>query len=152
MVSVKRLDRATEALLVLAALLSAAQFVSAFFVHVAARAEPTPSGWVTPPTKTYMETFGVSEVILTSVSLAAVAVVAFVLRRRRLRAQSGAGWLAWGMSVTPAVLGLVGFVYLLGAGVCLLLACVTVPRRHPMATMGASSARPPVEPLKMASP
>jgi uncharacterized membrane protein YhaH (DUF805 family) len=152
MLPMKRLDRATAALLVLAALLSAAQLVSAFFVHVAARAEPTPSGWMMPATKTYMETFGVSEVILTSVSLAAIVVVAFALRRRRLRAQSGAGWLAWGVSVVPALLGLVGFVYLFGAGVCLLLACVTVPRRHSMATIGASSARPPVEPLKTASP
>jgi hypothetical protein len=147
-----RLDRATAALLVLAALSAAAQFVSAFFVHVAVRARPTPSGWMVPPTKTIMETFGVSEAILTSVSLAAIVVVASVLSRRRKRGESGAGSLAWGLSVAAALLGLVGFDYLFGAGVCLLLACVTVRRRHPMATMGASSARPPVEPLKTASP
>ena len=148
----RRLDRATAGLLVLAALLAAAQFVSAFFVHVAARARPTPSGWVVPPTKTSIQAFGLSEVILTSVSLAAIVVVASVLSRRRSRGQSGAGWLAWGVSIVTAVLGLFGFVYLFGAGVCLLLACVTVPRRQPMATIGASSARPPVEPLKTASP
>ena len=148
----RRLDRATAALLNLAALLAMTQFVSAFFVHVAARARPTPSGWVTPPTKTYIQTFGVSEVILTLLSLAAIAVVASVLSRRTRRGQSGAGWLAWGVSVIAAVLGLVGFGYLFGAGVCLLLACVTAPRRHPMATIGASSASPPVEPLKTASP
>lgn len=149
---VKRLDRATAALLLLAALSAMAQFLSAFFVHVAARARPTPSGWVVPPTKTYIQTYGVSEVILTLVSLAAIVAVASVLRRRSLRGQSGAGWLAWVVSVVATVLGLVGFVYLFGAGVCLLLACVTVPRRQPMATIGASSARPPVEPLKTASP
>ena len=148
----RRLDRATAAVLILAALLAMAQFVSAFFVHVAARARPTPSGWVALPTKTYIQAFGVSEVILTSLSLAAIVVVASVLGRRAMRGQSGAGWLAWGVSLVAAVLGLVGFVYLFGAGVCLLLACVTVPRRHPMATIGASSASPPVEPLKTASP
>ena len=112
----RRTDRATAALLILAALLAMAQFVSAFFVHVAARARPTPSGWVAPPTKTYIQTFGVSEVILTSLSLAAIVVVASVLSRRTMRGQSGAGWLAWGVSVVAAVLGLVGFVYLFGAG------------------------------------
>jgi hypothetical protein len=148
----KRLDRATAALLILAALLAVAQFVSAFFVHVAARAQLTRSGWAVPPTKTYIQTFGVSEVILTSLSLAAIVVVGSVLSRRTMRGESGAGWLAWGVAVVTAVLGLVGFVYLFGAGVCLLLACVTVPRRHPMATIGASSASPPVAPLKTASP
>jgi hypothetical protein len=148
----KRLDRATTALLSLAALLAVAQFGSAFFVHVAARAQLTRSGWAVPPTKTYIQTFGVSEVILTALSLAAIVVVGSVLRRRTMRGESGAGWLAWGVSVASAVLGLVGFVYLFGVGVCLLLACVTVPRRHPIATMGASSASPPVEPLKTASP
>jgi hypothetical protein len=152
MACMKRLDRATAALLVLAALLAAAQFVSAFFVHVTVRAQPTRSGWVVPPTKTYIQTYGLSEVILTALSLAAIVVVASVLSRRRRRGDTGVGRLAWGLSVVAAVLGLVGFVYLFGAGVCLLLACVSVPRRHPMATIGASSARPPVEPLKTASP
>jgi hypothetical protein len=148
----RRLDRATAVLLVLAALLAVAQFVSALFVQVAARAEPTRSGWAVPPTKTYIQTFGVSEVILTSVSLAAIVVVACVLSGRRSRGESGAGRIAWGVSVVAAALGLVGFVYLFGAGVCLLVACVTVPRRQPMATIGASDASPPVEPLKTASP
>ena len=131
-----------------------AQFVSAFFVHVAVRAEPTRAGWVVPPTKTYMQAFGVSEVILTSLTLGAIVLVGSLLGRRGIRGDGGAGWLAWAVSIVAAVLGLVGFVYLLGAGVCLLLACATVPRprRQPMATMGASSARPPVEPLKTASP
>jgi hypothetical protein len=51
-VVVKRLDRATVALLGGAALLAVAQFVSAFFVHVGGRAQPSRSGWVVPPTKT----------------------------------------------------------------------------------------------------
>ena len=158
----RRFSRTTAILLALAALLAVAQFVSAFFVHVAVRAERTRSGWVVPPAKTYLQAFGVSEIILTSLTLAAIVVVGSVLGRRATRREGGAGWLAWGVSIVAAVLGLVGFVYLFGAGVCLLLACATVPRPHahpgpgrrrqPMATMGASSARPPVEPLKTASP
>jgi hypothetical protein len=152
MVAMKRLDRATVVFLIVGAVLAVAQFASAFFVHVAARAEMTRSGWVVPPTKTYIQAYGVSEVLLTSASLVAVVVVCSVLSRRRMRGESGAGWLAWGVSVVAALLGLVGFVYLFGAGVFLLLACVTKPRRHPSATIGASRARPPVEPLNTASP
>jgi hypothetical protein len=148
----RRLDPPTVALLALAALLAVAQFVSAFFVHVAVRAVPTGSGLVVPPTKTYMAAFGASEVILTLLSLAAIVVVGSLLRRRRTSGEGGAGWLAWGVSAVAALFVLFGFVYLFGTGVCLLLACVSVPRRQPMATIGASSARPPVEPLKMASP
>lgn len=148
------LNRTSTTLLGLAALLAVAQFVSAFFVHVAERAEPTRSGWVEPTTKTYMQAFGVSEVILTLLALGAIVSVGSMLGRRGRRGEGGARWLAWGVSIVAAVLGLVGFVYLFGAGVCLLLACATMPhpRRQPMATMGASSARPPVEPLKTASP
>jgi hypothetical protein len=152
MTVMRRLDRPTEALLALAALFAVAQFVSAFFVRVTVRAVPTGSGWVVPPTKTYIQAFGVSEVILTVLLLAAIAVVGSSLRRRRLRGESGAGWLACGVSAVAALFVLSGFVYLFGAGVSLLVACISVPRRHPMATMGASSARPPVEPLKTASP
>jgi hypothetical protein len=145
----KRLDRPTAVLLVVAALVTVAQFVSAFFVHVAVRVA---AGWVVPPAKTYMQAFGLSEVILTALSLGGVVLVCSSLSRRNARGQRGAGRLAWGVSVLATLLGLVGFVYLFGAGVCLLLACVSVPRRQPMATIGASSARPPVEPLKTASP
>jgi hypothetical protein len=150
----RRVNRTTKIWLALAALLAVAQFVSAFFVHVAVRAEPTRSGWVVPPTKTYMQAFGISEVILTSLTLGAIIVVSSVLGRRGMCGEGGAGLFAWGISIAAAAVGLVGFVYLFGAGVCLLLACATVPRprRQPMATMGASSARPPVEPLKIASP
>jgi CBS domain containing-hemolysin-like protein len=126
---VRRLDRATTGFLILAALLLVAQFVSAFFVHVTVRAEPTGAGWAVPPTKTYMQAFGASEVILTLLSLAALLVVGSVLVRRSGRGALGAGALAWGVSAAAAALGLVGFVYLFGVGVCLLVACATVPRR-----------------------
>jgi hypothetical protein len=152
----RRLQRATTGFLLLAAFLLVAQFVSAFFVRVTVRAQPTATGWVVPPTKTYMQAFGASEVILTLLSLGALVLVASVLLRRSARGALGAGPLAWGVSALAAALGLVGFVYLFGVGVCLLVACATVARHatapHPMATIGASSARPPVEPLNTASP
>src|SRR5271170_4906285 len=67
--AMKRLDRPTAVLLVVAALVTVAQFVSAFFVHVAVRVA---AGWVVPPAKTYMQAFGFSEVILTALSLGGV--------------------------------------------------------------------------------
>ncbi len=123
-----RRQRATAVFLALAAFLLVAQFVSAFFVHVTVRAEPTRSGWVVPPSKTFMQAFGPSEVVLTLVSVGALALVGSVLHRRRARGQPGAGPLAWGVSALATALGLVGFVFLFGVGVCLLVACATVPR------------------------
>lgn len=140
----KRLNRATAGFLVLAALLLVVQFVSAFFVHVAARAEPTRAGWVVPPTKTSMQAFGASEVILTVMSLAAIVLVGSLLSRRTARGQRGAGRLAWVISAVAALLGLFGFVSLFGVGVCLLLACVTVPRRR---ATEPGRERPPVDGL-----
>ena len=125
----RRVNRTTATLLALAALLAVAQFVSAFFVHVAVRAEPTRSGWVVPPTKTYMQAFGVSEVILTSLTLGAIVVVGSVLGRRGMRGERRCRVARLGRLHRRRGLGLVGFVYLFGAGVCLLLACATVPRR-----------------------
>jgi hypothetical protein len=132
----RRLHRATVGSLVLAAVLLMAQFVSAFFVHVTVRAEPTGDGWVVPPTKTNMEAFGASEVILTLLSLGALIVVGSVLRRRSGRGVPGAGPLAWSVSAVAAALGLVGFAYLFGVGVCLLVACATVPRRSSARSTG----------------
>ncbi len=139
--AMKRLDRPTVVFLVLAALWGVAQFVLAFFVHVTERAHETSAGWAVPPTKTYMQAFGVSEAILTILSLGVVVLVAGALYRRRMRNERGAGRLAWGISIATAVLGVVGFVYLFGVAVCLLLACGTVPR-HAAPTVGR--ARPTV--------
>jgi len=137
----KRLHRATAVFLALAVLWSLAQFVSAFFVHVAARARPTGSGWGVPPTKTNFQAFGLSEVILTLLSLGAVVLVASLLSVRRGRGEYGAGRLAWGISTATVVLGLVGVGSLFGVALFPLMACVTVPRR---ASTGARRRRPPV--------
>jgi hypothetical protein len=127
--------------LALAVLWTLAQFVSAFFVHVAARARPTGSGWVVPPTKTNFQAFDLSEVILALLSLGAVILVASSLRRRRRRGQCGAGRLAWGVSTATVVLGLVGVGSLFGVALFLLLACVTVLRH---VSTRAGRQRPPV--------
>jgi hypothetical protein len=139
----KRFDRATAAFLVLAALWALAQFVSAFFLHVAARARPTASGWVVPPPKTNFEAYGLSEVALTLVSLGAVVLVASALSRRRSRGEVGAGSLAWGVSAATVILGLVGLGSLFAVALFLLLACVTVPRR---ASTMSGRQRQPVAP------
>jgi hypothetical protein len=124
----RRLNGLTVLLLVLAALWGVLQLLLAFFVHVAVRGYDRPSGWVVPPTKTYMQAFGVSEIALTAVTMALVVFVGLALHRRAGRGLLGAGRVAWVVSVATTVLGALGFVYLLGVGLCLLLACASVPR------------------------
>jgi hypothetical protein len=120
--------RLTVLLLVLAALWGVVQLLLAFFVHVAVRGYGTPSGWVVPPTKTYMQAYGMSEVALTVVIMALVVLVGVALHRRASRDLPGAGRVAWAVSVVTTALGVLGFVYLFGVGLCLLLACASVPR------------------------
>ena len=121
----QRLERITVAFLVLAALCCVAQFALSFFAHVAVRPRP---GGVSPPTRTYFEAFGVSEVVLTALGLAAVGLVALFLGRRPPRGESGAGLGAWAVSAAAAALGVLGFPYLFGVAICLLLACSSVAR------------------------
>ena len=127
----RRLNGTTVLFLALAGLWGVAQLVLAFFVHVAVRGHGTTSGWVVPPAKTYMEAFGTSEVVLTLAIFGLVGLVAWVLHRRAARGEAGAGRVAWGVSLVTAALGAVGFVYLFGVGVCLLVACAGVSRRAP---------------------
>jgi hypothetical protein len=112
----------------LAVLAAAAQLVVAFFVHMAVRGHETPSGWKVPATKTYMQAYAVSEVALTVVIVALAVIVAIALYGRAERGLSGAGRIAWSVSALTAVIGALAFVSLFGVGVCLLLACATVPR------------------------
>jgi hypothetical protein len=127
---VRRLNSATVVFLVLASLWGVAQFVLAFFVHVTARARETSAGLVVPPTKTYMQDYAVSEIVLTVVIVALTVCVAVALHGRATRGVSGVGRLAWGISIVTTLLGLLGFAYLFGVGICLLLACASVPRRR----------------------
>jgi hypothetical protein len=136
----RRLNVLTAVFLASAALCGLMQFVSAFFVHVAVRGHQTSAGWVVPPTKTSMQAYPVSEVTLALAIIALVALVGIVLSRRASRELRGAGGAAWSVSIVTTALGASGLVHLFGVGVCLLLACASVPRHRGEATRGG----PPV--------
>lgn len=125
----KRLDPLTLIFLALAGAWAMTQFVLAFFVHVTERARLTSAGWVVPPTKTYMQSYAFSEVVLTAVVLGVVVAVGYLLGRRRRAEEFGAGLLAWGLSIATLFSGIVGFAYLFGVSVFLCLACASVSRR-----------------------
>jgi hypothetical protein len=124
------LSRATQMLLLLAAVWAGIQFVLSFFLRVTSRGHPSGSGWIVPPGRTYFQTFGVSEVVLTLVVLSLTALVGLALRRRTARGEQGAGGVAWVLSALAALLGVLGFAYVFGVGVCLLIACATMPRQR----------------------
>ncbi len=136
----RRINGFTVLFLALAVLWGAVQLVLAFFVHVTVRGHATSSGWVVPPAKTFMRAYGVSELVLTAVIMALAVTVGAALLRRATRGLWGAGSLAWSISVLTTLLGALGFVYLLGVGICLLLACVSVPRRPGATTAGCPPA------------
>jgi hypothetical protein len=136
----KQLGSVTTALLCLAALWALAQFVLAFFLHVTERARMTQAGLTVPPTKTYMQAYAASEVILTVLVLGIVAVVSALLSRRIRGGQIGAGRVAWGLSIATLVFGIIGFTYLFGVAVLLCLACASV--RDPRAATAGAARRP----------
>ena len=125
----KRLDPLTLILLALAGAWATAQFVLAFSVHVTERAKFTSAGWVVPPTKTYIQTYALSEAVLTAIVLGIVVAVGSLLGRRRRGGEFGAGLLAWGLSIATFLSGIVGFSYLFGVAVFLCLACASVNRQ-----------------------
>ena len=129
-VLLKRLDPLTAVFLALAGAWAMGQFVLAFFVHVTERARLTSAGWVVPPTKTYIQSYALSEVVLTAIVLGVVILVGLLLVRRRRSDEFSAGPLAWGLSIATLLCGVLGFSYLFGVSVCLCLACASV-RRHP---------------------
>ena len=138
--AMKRLDRITRMFLALAMLVAVAQLVLAFFVHVTERARPTGTTRVVPPTRTYMQAFGLSEVLLTVVIVGLVLLVGWILHRRRMKGEPGAGGLGWTAAALTCVLGLIGFAYLFGVGLCLLLACASVRRQATAPAPGGRSA------------
>lgn len=141
----KRVDRVTLVFLVLAGGWAVAQFVLAFFVHVTERAQLTTKGWVVAPTKTYIQAFAASELVLTVVVLGLVAFVAIMLHRRMIVGESGAGWLAWSLSIAALFFGVMGFRYLFGVGIFLCLACASARRRR--SADGSSSTAVKTAPL-----
>jgi hypothetical protein len=137
----KRMDPLTLIFLALAGAWAMAQFVLAFFVHVTERAKLTSAGWVVPPTKTYIQTYALSEVVLTAVVLGVVVAVGFLLGRRKRGGEFGAGLFAWGLSIATLLSGIVGFSYMFGVAVFLCLACASVNRRPSTDLLRATAMR-----------
>jgi hypothetical protein len=136
----KRVDRVTAILLLVAGLVSLGLTLLAFVVHVPVRDDAhdlvrTASGaHVEMPAgpQTYFQKYGFSELLLLGLGLVLVVAVGAALRSRARRGSNGAGRLAWGLSLACLILGIVGSVtiapYLLLVGILLVLACGTVPR------------------------
>ena len=146
----KRLDRITGILLLIAGSISLALTLLAFVVHIPLRDGShdlvrTASGAnveVPVAPQTYFERYGISELLLLGLGLVLVIVVGLALRSRAVHSTNGAGRLAWGLSVACLVLGIVGSVtiapYLFLVGILLVLACSTVPRNG--VALGSSEA------------
>ena len=126
MATERQLKTVSKGLLALAAIWAVLQFVLSFFVHIAERGHASPTGWVAPTPRTYMQAYGLSEIVITVAMLLLVWVVALSLRARARRGDSGAGLVAWSASLVTTALWTVGFAYALGVGICLLLACASV--------------------------
>lgn len=148
----KRLDRLTGVLLLVAGLGSEALMLSAFFVHVPIRAgshnlvRSSSGGYVEAPVlpQTYFQKYGTAELLLFGLGLLLVLAVAAALRERRGRGLAGAGRLAWSLSITGLVIGIVGSVtiapYLLLVGILLVFACSAFSRSGAAASPHARSA------------
>jgi hypothetical protein len=137
----KRLNGITALFLSLAFLWSAALTVLAFVVDIPIRAGShnlvqTASGGIQEAKvlpQTYFQAYGVPELLLTGIGLAA-AIVAFLLYQRGSHRLPNAGRAAWGVSIAALVAGIVGFVtaapYMFFVGIFLMLACVTFSNRQ----------------------
>jgi hypothetical protein len=146
----KRLDRFTAALLLVAGLGSLALMITAFFVHIPIRAGShnlvrSASGrYVEVPVlpQTYFQKYGAAELLLLAVGLVLVVAVAAALRERKGRGLADAGRLAWGLSIIALLIGIVGSVsvapYLLLVGILLVLACGAFSRNGTAASRNTS--------------
>lgn len=119
------LNGASVIFLVLAALWSVAEFLGSFYEPVVVRPRPDS---VRQPTRTLFSAFGPSEVIVTALGLGVIALVGLLLYRRGRNGTPGAGRAAWGLSLATAALGVLGFAYLFGVAICLLLSCGAASR------------------------
>ena len=131
----KRLDRLTAMLLLIAGLNSLILTLWVFVVHIPVRdgshnlVKTTSGGYVEVPAaaQTYFQKYGVSELLLLGFGLLVVAAVAVVLRERAGHGVVGAGKTAWALSLAALVIGMVGSVtvapYLLLVGILLVFAC-----------------------------
>jgi hypothetical protein len=136
----KRLDRLTATLLLVAGLGSLALMLLAFVVHIPVRdgshnlIRTASGGYVEAPVapQTYFQKYGFPELLLLGLGLVLVVAVAAALRGRGSRGLANAGRLAWGLSIAGLVIGIVGSVtiapYLLLVGILLVLACSAFSR------------------------
>ena len=147
----KRLDRLTATLLLVAGLGSLALMLLAFVVHIPVRdgsdnlVRTTSGGFVEVPVvpQTYFEKYGGPELILLSFGLLLVVAVVVVLQDRARHGRADAGKLAWGLSIAGLVIGIVGSVTvapdLLLVGILLVLACGVFSRNGIAAERNAST-------------
>ena len=150
----KRPFPVTAILVLIAALWSLGLVVSAFLVDVPVRVGAhnlvrTASGAYTEAAvvpQTYVQKYGIAELLLVGFGLALAIAVAIALRHRAAHGSAGAGRVAWGLSVAGLTLGIVAFVtiapYTLIVGVLLVLACATFSRNGVTAQRGRSGSVP----------
>lgn len=131
----KRLDRLTATLLLVAGLGSLALTLLAFVVHIPVRdgshnlVRTASGGYVEVPLvrQTYFQKYGVPELFVLCFGLFLAIAVAVVLRDRACHGPTDAGRLAWGLSIAGLIIGIVGSVtiapYLFLVGVLLVLSC-----------------------------
>ncbi len=144
----------TALLVLIAALWSLGLVVSAFLVDVPVRAGAhtlvrTASGTSTEAAvapQTYIQKYGIAELLLVGFGLVLAIAVAIALRHRAAQGSASAGRVAWGISMACLTVGIVAFVtiapYLLIVGVLLTLACGTFSRNGITAQRGRSGSVP----------
>ncbi len=122
----KRLNGVTSSFLALALLLSAANGVLVFFVHIPVNARLRP--------RTYFQAYGAAELLLAGIGLVATALVAFLLSRRGKNDRPEAGRYAWAVSTAALAVGIFGLVtlprYMFLVGILLIGACLSFSARR----------------------
>ena len=96
----KRLNGVTTLLLSLAFLLSLANAVLVFFVHIPVNARFAP--------RTYFQAYGAPELFLAFMGLVITSLVGFLLCRQSAHHQSKCGGAAWSVSIAGLILGVIG--------------------------------------------
>ena len=121
----KRLSVGTAAFLSLALLLSAANSILVFFVHIPVNVRLRP--------RTYFQAYGAVELLLAGLGLLLAALVTFLLYRRGKNAKPKPGD-SWAISVAALVVGIFGLLamphYMFFVGIFLVGACLSFSARQ----------------------
>jgi hypothetical protein len=122
----KRMNGITAVLLSLAILLSLANSILVFFVHIPANARLLQ--------RTYFQAYGIPELLLVGTGVVIAALVAFLLYRQNGRHQLKAGGPAWGVSIAAMALGIIGVLamprFMFLVGILLIGACLSFSARQ----------------------